>query len=336
MSYRNIWAAAAAIVAALAAAPLQAQQPEAKREAPVVDRSTSCGQAARGYRADGSGKVVELDAAAARSLRVNADGVWEQCQPTPNRGCGQGGSGYMAGRGIVDMLPEEAGGWKIDSAGVWKECAPCMPAEPEAFRTWAVGPYTCTTARAHDSDPNSRARNRVLRHGEASAWSQWIGSMRGQLIESCSDGQRTVVAATCQPATGCDHNITAWRGGVRSDGQETRYTYNGAGEGREVPNGAGVALAGDDGTTWPATCRDGEWAVPVSLPVEPPKPAPVRPKLIGCGSQTISARVGLQTLSYWRYSGPRVALGETVNVRSTNGGATANAQCGPGGKLQLR
>lgn len=303
--------------------------------APAVDRDTACGQPATGYRADGSGDVATLTAQQASGLRVNADGVWEACKITPNRACGAGGTGYMAGRGIVDLRPDEAGRLKTDSAGAWVECSACLPAEPQAFRAWSSGPHSCTTARRYDSDPNSRARDRALGHGESFVWSQWIGAMRGQLIEACHDGRRTVVAATCRPATGCDHNIEAWRGNVRADGRQTRYSYQAAGAGREVPNGVTVALQGDDGTTWPATCDAGEWSVPNVLPPKPKAPEPPRVKLGGCASQTWAARQGLR-LVYWRYAGPRVAVGDVVSIDSAPSGTTAQAVCLASGRLEVR
>lgn len=320
------WIGAALLLAAAGALAQPAQ----------VDRSTSCGAPARGYKADGSGDVATLTAQQASGLRVNGEGVWEACQVTPSRACGQGGTGYMAGRGIVDLLPEEAGRWKTDSAGAWVECSACLPAAQQAFRAWSSGPSSCTTARTHDSDPNSRARDRVLGHGESYVWSQWIGAMRGQLIEACHDGRRTVVAATCRPATGCDHNIEAWRGNVRADGRQTLYSYQAAGAGREVPNGATVTLRGDDGSTWPATCDAGEWSVPNVLPPKQPEPTPPRVKLTGCASQTFSARIGLQALSYWRYSGGRVPTGTAVDVTSTSGAEARQAVCGPNGRLTLQ
>lgn len=304
--------------------------------APAVDRNTNCGAAASGYKADGSGDVATLTAQQASGQRVNAAGVWEACHVTPNRACGTGGTGYMAGRGIVDLRPDEAGRLKTDSAGAWVACSACLPAESQAFRAWSSGPHSCTTARRYDSDPNSRARDRVLGHGESYVWSQWIGAMRGQLIEACHDGRRTVVAASCQPATGCDHNVEAWRGPLRADGQQTRYTYQGAGEGRAVPNGVTVALQGDDGTTWPATCDAGEWSVPNALPPKQPEPTPPRVKLTGCASQIFSARIGLQALSYWRYAGPRVGVGDVVSIDSAPPGATAQAVCLASGRLEVR
>lgn len=226
---------------------------------------------------------------------------------TPNSVCGAEGVGLDPVSHAI--VRRQTPGYRVDERGNWVECdRPCIPAagQGEAFRTWSVGPHQCTTFDSYASDAGNRARDRVLRHGEFGYWQQWLGQMRGHLIEQCDDGRRSAVSVTCEPATHCDTSIRIERDGVA-------YSYDARPSERRVPLGATVDALSDDGRRWPVACVDGDLVAPTVLPPPPPavRPsAPAAPAEPGCGPQTI--RRGGQTAVY---AGPRVAEGGSVVVR---------------------
>lgn len=244
--------------------------------------------------------------------------------PTPGMACGAGGIGYGSSGKLVARKPGEAPDLRIDAVGVWQLCKPCLPAKPEAFRTWAA----CTSALANDSNPASPARDRVLQHGETGSWRQWTGPMRGHLIESCSDGTRTVVAASCAPATECDT-----RREVTIDGKS--YAYDARPRHARVPVGGYAQAVAADGTTLRLQCVAGSLAV---APEVAPTPRPTTTaKPITCGSQSLNA-------GQWRwvYVGARVDIGAVVTVErrgftasQDGGGVKSEAVCMPTGQLKL-
>lgn len=241
---------------------------------------------------------------------------------TPDSACGA----RAVGRDPLSylVLEREAPGQRVGPNGVWTDCdRPCTAAP--VFKTWAAGGLTCSTSVPGDADPSSPARDRVLAHGQSGYWQQLVGPTRGQFIERCNDGTRTVVAATCAVATHCSTEFAFDRDG-------TEYRYDARAQGTAVPVGKTVQAKAADGSTWPLTCSGGDWSFPLTRPAapKPPASAPARPT--GCGPQVL-----LSGRTYWRYAGPRVNYGAEVEVSAAMGAPkTTAAICGPSGRLVLR
>lgn len=232
---------------------------------------------------------------------------------TPDTACGAPGVGIGAHGQTLEMARP---GMRVDEGGRWVQCdRPCVPPSgaTNALRTWSVGNNRCTSADRAATNTTHPARDQVLKHGAFGTWKQWMGPMRGQLVEWCDDGTRTVVAATCAPATQCDYAIRFDRA-VYEGGRQVRrtYIYDARPAAARVPIGATVDAVAADGARWPVTCKAGDLVAPQELP-SPVAPAASRPApvaLPGCGPQTLT-RGGLTTV----YSGPRVDEGRTVIVR---------------------
>lgn len=236
---------------------------------------------------------------------------------TPDQPCGAGGTGYGPGGLLVTRAAGEAQDMRIDAFGVWQACQPCPPARIEAFRAWRAGAHVCTSASA-DSSSTSADRDRVLPHGGGGVWRQWQGPMRGHLIESCSDGRRTVVSAICSPAVECDNQ---WE---QRDGTRV-YTYDARHESKRVPLGAYAFATAADGSRLRLQCVDGAF----QRSAEPRTVAPVKPtepKAVTCGAQYAT---GLTHGRHQRvfYGGRAVPVGATVQAQG------AQLICGPDGKL---
>jgi hypothetical protein len=271
----------------------------------------------------GQGPVTLTDLQATEQrVRIGADGYWWTCDDrpaiTPGTACGAPGVGVAHG-GNYRVARHEPG-WRVDDSGHWTECdRPCVPpgATASDYRTWSVGPHRCTTRIRSGVG----RRDETIRHGEATTWRQWTGSMRGELIERCDDGVRSVVAVTCAPARQCD---TSWS----SDG----YTY----DGRVAPVALGEyaqALAAD-GTTRRLRCVAGSW-------VEAPQCA---------AGQTVVRHYSTEVRRY-RYDGAGADPGakvraEQIEVRRRDGAVVTDpaswrnsirwtlATCGPDGRLR--
>jgi len=337
---RNTWRAsvslAVAVIVLLVAASTMAQVvPTPAASAPLqVTAGTECGAPGVG-RLVGRAEPVARDASEAAGTYVSADGYWTTPCPliaTPDTVCGAPGVGRSTVTG--GMLAREsanaAAGWRVDAAGVWVECdRPCVPAQFEAFRTWAQGGNVCTTYNRYDSDGRSPARDRVLLHGQLGRWEQWLGSMRGVLHERCTDGARVRTLATCAPATHCDTRIEATREG-------RAYIYDARPESARVPVGQAVDLRAADGSTWPASCVAGAWDVPSVRP-RPPRPAPEPRVIRTCSAQTSQHDVpglGRRWVSVRQLSTP---VGEQV-VGETAGGPfrrTVPMLCGADGRFTV-
>lgn len=316
---RNTWRAsvslAVAVIVLLVAASTMAQVvPTPAASAPLqVTAGTECGAPGVG-RLVGRAEPVARDASEAAGTYVSANGYWTTPCPliaTPDTVCGAPGVGRSTVTG--GMLAREsanaAAGWRVDAAGVWVECdRPCVPAQFEAFRTWAQGGNVCTTYNRYDSDGRSPARDRVLLHGQLGRWEQWLGGMRGVLHERCDDGVRIRTLATCAPATHCDTRIEHQR----------RYVYDARPESARVPNGTTVQMVAPDGDTWPATCLAGAWDVPSVRP-GPPNPPPAPHVIRTCRAQTSQHDVpdlGRRWISVRQLSTPvgDQVVGETVGT----------------------
>lgn len=187
-------------------------------EAQGVDQP--CGQGGTAKIADGS-TVTRTDAeATTQNVRIRADGYWWTC-PAP-----------------VYVPPVQPP----------RDCVP----EGQGFRTWTVGSNTCTTARRNASSANDPARDRLIRHGRIDVWHQWTGSMRGRLIERCTDGARTVAGSSCEPVTHCD---TRWS--TSNDGGRTVYVYDA--RSNPVPVGGHVEAVTEAGRTMRIQCIAGDF-----------------------------------------------------------------------------
>lgn len=220
-------------------------------------------------------------------------------EPTPNSKCGAGGYGYStAANQWLERTAANGPGWRVDAAGRWVECdRPCVPAgtDPTAMRVWSEGPHQCTSATKYASAPDHPGRNRVLLHGTVGAWQQWLGPMRGWLVEECRDGQRIVRQSTCAPATHC---ATSWH----QDGM----VYDGRPPGAAVPLGGYVTARAPDGLSVRLRCVEGNFEA-----------APQ------CGPQTVARSWNVEVRTF-RYFGPPVDPGqqvraEQVSVRKRDG-----------------
>lgn len=200
-------------------------------------------------------------AAASAASAASAPAVLTAADITFDTACGAGGIGRIwAGERREQIEPRPpTPGERVNVDGYWSAgCRPPAPPPPPkacpgsgAAVTWDFGDHTCTTARPRNSEPAS-ARQQGLQHGQSQVLRQWIGTHRGTLIERCSDGVRTVVSATCKPATECD---TAWS---RTEVGGTTYTVNARPAASRIPLG-GYALAnGADGSTLRVQCVAGE------------------------------------------------------------------------------
>lgn len=117
---------------------------------------------------------------------------------------GIGGTAKVASGTEVTRTAEQAANTYIGADGYWHQCPLVKPAPPKLDchaandnpRTWAAGGRTCTTA----GEAREQRGDRSLRHGEVGVWLQRRGATRGEYLERCSNGQRTVVLAYCRAA----------------------------------------------------------------------------------------------------------------------------------------
>lgn len=174
--------------------------------------------------------------------------------------CGEGGIGEVyAGfnRGRIEAR-EGKPGYRVNEQGYWEVgCKPPPPPPPPAACPgsgkpveWTVGEHTCTTARPN---PQPSALQQGLPSGRVQILTQWVGPMRGTLIERCTDGVRSTVSATCAPATHCD---TGWS--KRSGFPQVTYSYDARPEAKQIPVGEYAAATGSDGSTLRVQCVAGE------------------------------------------------------------------------------
>lgn len=247
-------------------------------------------------------------------------------QVTPGTECGATGVGRMPGFGMLAKdNANAADGWRVDADGVWQRCnQPCPPepGEHEAFRVWAQDGRVCTTYDRYATSADDPARNRALRHGELGVWRQWLGGMRGQLHERCTDGKRAVTLSTCALATHCDQR---WRD------VDTGAVYDARHEASRVPLGGYAEAVAPGGARLRIQCVAGNF-------VKAPQ----------CAAGQTVVRYYTWQARYYRYDGPPVSVGERVraeqthviDTRSGERSAGANrirwtvATCREGGRLQ--
>lgn len=244
---------------------------------------------------------------------------------TPNSECGALATGYKAD-GSREIVTDTVPWAHVGADGVWTPCPVAQPKPPEprpcpatqGWRTWSVGEYECTTRLAGTTE--ARGLDRALASGETGFWRQWLGPMRGQLIERCQDGVRTVSGKTCAPATECDTMISD----IQREGKT--YAYDARPTDKRVPLGKTVDAIAADGSHWPVTCVAGDWYVPTSLPPAPkPTIASAPKRVLYCGAQSFRSKLAPSLVL--TYSGPRVLPGAEVMTTTIAGGSIA-AVCG--------
>lgn len=177
--------------------------------------------------------------------------------------CGVGGTAKVASGATVTRTAAEAKNLQIKDDGYWWTCSsnavkapdpkPCVP-NSQGFREWTQGKYKCTTYDKYATSANSPARDSVILDGNSKMWRQWQGSMRGALIEKCTDGVRSQVTAFCAPATHCDVQYT-----FTNDGGKTTYTYDARARDKQVPVGSTVNAVSSSGKTVPIKCVAGSF-----------------------------------------------------------------------------
>lgn len=245
---------------------------------------------------------------------------------TPNSPCGALATGYRHDDRKT-VVTYQADGQYVNADGVWDNCPPAPPKPPEpkpcpaapAWKTWAVGGSTCTAQLAGTAE--AAGLDRTLAHGEEREWRQWLGAMRGQVTERCTDGVRSVVSVSCAPATHCDTMISD----IQREGR--KYAYDGRPVEKRVALGKSVDALADDGSRWPITCVAGDWYVPADRPTLPkPTPTPVK-RVLWCGPQTIRSKLAPNLVLTYR--GQRVLPGAEVDAISSAGDAV-KVVCGAG------
>lgn len=254
--------------------------------------------------------------------------------------CGEGGVGEVyagANRGRIEAR-DATPGYRVNEQGFWEVgCKPPPPPPPPAACPgsgrpveWTVGEHTCTTARPHVAPPAS-ALQQGIQSGRIQVLRQWIGPMRGTLIERCADGVRSTVSATCAPVVACD---TGWS--KRSGSPEVTYTYDARPESARIPVGSYATATGSDGSTLRVQCVAGEI-----------KPAPqcmpgqrVTQRYSG-GPVDPATGKHLGDIRVYRYDGQPVEPGQLVTLTQIEGRRkpdgsprTLGARCSAAGLLQ--
>lgn len=254
--------------------------------------------------------------------------------------CGEGGVGEIYAGERRGQIERRVGlpGYRVNEEGFWSVgCKPPPPPQPPAAcpgsgrpAAWTVGEYTCTTARPN-IPPQPSALQHAIQSGRVQILTQWIGPMRGTLIERCTDGVRSTVSATCAPATHCD---TGWS--KRSGSPGVTYTYDARPQAARIPLGSYATATGSDGSTMRVQCVAGEI-----------KPAPqctagqtvTQAYSGGPIDPTTGERLG--DIRIYRYDGPPVDPGKLVTMtqiegrRKPDGSArTTVARCSAAGRLQ--
>ena len=232
-------------------------------------------------------------------------------QLTPGTACGAAGVGYLQGpSGRPVMASKTAEQATKDNTyvapnGEWTVCPePGKPPEPKPCAVDGSPPQVSWTGGGAACNGGSLPG---LRHGENVELRQVFGRARGSLVYQCTDGARTVVRATCKPATHCDYGWTYDRGGKA-------YAYDG--HAHPVALGASVDALAADGSKWRLRCVAGDF-------VQAPQ----------CGPQQVARVYGRQVRTY-RYAGPPVDQGAQVRANQVDGDRWTVATCAPGGRLQ--
>lgn len=254
--------------------------------------------------------------------------------------CGEGGIGEMyAGfnKGRIEAR-EGKPGYRVNEAGFWEVgCTPPPPPPPPKScpgsgrpATWTVGEHTCTTARPNIT-PQPSALQQGIQSGRVQILTQWIGPMRGTLIERCTDGVRSTVSATCAPVTHCD---TGWS--KRSGFPQVTYTYDARPESKHIPVGEYASATGSDGSTMRVQCVAGE------IKPAPQCTAGQKVTQTYSGGQVDPATgKHLGDIRVYRYDGEPVDPGKVVKLTQIEGRTKPDgtprflmARCSASGQLQ--
>lgn len=175
---------------------------------------------------------------------------------------GVAGTGKVADGTVQARTAEQAKGTFIAADGYWTLCQTeeqTRPATPKdcagdaSFRHWQdqrTG-ERCTTTNPYAANATNPARDQGIRHGQIGVWRQWEGTQRGTLIESCTDGKRKTLLASCTKVTHCDVLIsTQVKGKV--------YRYDGRGD-KRVPLGGSATAVAADGSSIRLQCVGGNF-----------------------------------------------------------------------------
>lgn len=224
-------------------------------------------------------------------------------------------------------------GYSVNKEGYWSVgCKPpAPPPSPPACPgsgasvQWTVGEHTCTTARPRQGSTPASGLQQTIQSGRMQIMRQQFGEMRGALIERCDAGVRSVVSATCVPATHCSAGwYTQTAAGVRHTLAD------------RLPVGAYGQAAGSDGSTLRVQCVAGTV-----------KPAPqclagqrVTQTYSG-GPIDPSTGKHLGDIRVYQYDGPPVDPGKLVTLTQIEGRTKPDgsprklvARCSAGGRLQ--
>ncbi len=247
--------------------------------------------------------------------------------------CGEGGIGEVyAGerRGQIEAR-EGRPGYRVNEDGFWSVgCKPPAPPPPPKACPgtgkpveWTVGDHTCTTARPRTT-PNS-ALQQTLQSGRSQILSQQFGPMRGVRIERCEDGVRSVVSATCAPATHCS------AGWYMQSVAGVRHTLE-----TRLPVGAFGQAKGTDGTMLRVQCVAGTVKpAPQCLPGQR-----VTQRYSGGPSDPATGK-HLGDIRIYEYTGEPVNPGTRVTLTQVEGRPKPNGSprklvthCGKSGQLR--
>lgn len=204
--------------------------------------------------------------------------VWMACTPghaqqpaplteadiTRSTECGAGGVGRIWAGDRREQIErrDPAPGERVNDDGYWSVgCQPpAPPAQPAACpgamerATWTVNGNVCEANGRIGGGAFDTGGIPGMRSGMSAKRTQWAGAMRGTITYACQNGQRSVLSATCAPATQCDTSVNLTRDGVT-------FGYNGAA--KPAALGAYVVATPDKPVTGSPTlrlqCVAGEW-----------------------------------------------------------------------------
>lgn len=254
--------------------------------------------------------------------------------------CGAPGVGRKWGGPTAGQIERKEGrpGYRVNEGGYWEvNCkAPSPPSPPSPCpgsglpAEWSVGEYICTTVRPFTA-PSPSALHQAIESGKVQIFRQWIGPMRGVLIEKCTDGVRSTVSATCSPATHCD---TSWS--KRTGVPAVTYTYDARPQSARIALGSYAEAKGSDGSSLRVQCVAGEIKpAPQCLPgqkiTQTYSGGPIDPKT---GERLGDIRV-------YRYDGEPVDPGKKVKLLQIEGRPMPDGtprfligRCSASGRLQ--
>lgn len=288
----------------------------------------------------GAASAASAATAAAAASAASAPGeVLTEADITRASECGAPGVGRKWAGPNAEQIERHPArpGYRVNEEGYWSVgCKSAEPPPPPAACAgngkpveWVVGEHTCTTARPRVTLPPS-ALQQSIQSGRLQVLQQWIGPMRGTLIERCTDGVRSTVSATCAPVTHCD---TRWS--QRTGSPEVTFSYDARPQANRIPVGGIAVATGSDGSTLRVQCVAGEikaapQCVAGQTVTQVYSGGPIDPKT---GNHLGDIRV-------YRYDGEPIDPGKRVSLTQIEGRRKPDgsarmliARCGADGKL---